>query len=418
VLGFSSLAITALAVYQWFELLAIRSGKTAACSINETINCATVWNSPFAAQVHDISGIPVAGLGVIFGTVGALLTLMLWSLSKKPASLDTWTNALKVLAAVGVLSCVTFISASVAAKALCLTCLGTYALTGLFAFAAFKLLPAPMIPSAGKWPLALAWCSLIAVPTFLALQVPGHNTPHAEPPRLSKGETPSAPQDLNKFFEELPENERLSTAYARDVWMKSQPQETSAYAVRQRVGPTDAPVKIVEFTDTLCGHCRQFEGVMAEILKIAPPNLVSIEARQFPLDKECNADMQASPKDGTRCMGARVQICLEGTDKFVPLREALFQNQEKLTSDKILEVALAVGAVRETLLACIASQDTEDKLKQDIAFAKQYQIKGTPLVLLNGKEAPPAPAFLFGMVMSKGDVNAPYFLKLPPPPEE
>jgi hypothetical protein len=40
------------------------------------------------------------------------------------------------------------------------------------------------------------------------------------------------------------------------------------------------------------------------------------------------------------------------------------------------------------------------------------------LVLLNGKRAPPAPAFLLGMVLAGGNADAPWFLKLPPPPVE
>jgi protein-disulfide isomerase/uncharacterized membrane protein len=419
VLGLSSISITLLAIYQWFELIAIRSGKTAACSVNETVNCATVWNSAFASMVHENLGIPVAGLGIVFGGAGVFLTFILFSLSKKNMGFETWVNALKVLGAIGLLSVVTFISASFAAKAVCLTCLGTYVLTAIFGFGALKMLPGPTIPSLGKWPVSLAWSALFSVPIFLALLIPGHNTPKANLAEVLKpDEHAEGPQDVSAFFESLPENEKLTTAYARDIYMKAQTQDTSAFVTRQRVGPENAPVKIVEFTDILCGHCRQFEGVMEEIEKLVPPGIFSIEARQYPLDKDCNPEMPKSPGDGTRCMGARVQICLEGKPQFVAVRKALFENQSKLNKDNIIETAVTLGANREVLLACIAAEDTEQKLKQDLAYAKLHKIQGTPLVLLNGKEAPPAPAFIYGMIMAKGDVNAPYFLKLPPPPKE
>ena len=45
-----------LAMYQWFELITVRRGGSTVCSVNETVNCATVWNSPFASAVHDTLG--------------------------------------------------------------------------------------------------------------------------------------------------------------------------------------------------------------------------------------------------------------------------------------------------------------------------------------------------------------------------
>ena len=63
----SGLATTGLAVYQWLELLVVRQGGKVACSVNETVNCATVWNSSFSSSIHDTLGMPVAALGVVWG---------------------------------------------------------------------------------------------------------------------------------------------------------------------------------------------------------------------------------------------------------------------------------------------------------------------------------------------------------------
>ena len=66
-----------LAVYQWRELFTIRAGGTAACSINETVNCATVWNSALASKVHDLLGMPVAGLGLVWALTAVILSGLL-----------------------------------------------------------------------------------------------------------------------------------------------------------------------------------------------------------------------------------------------------------------------------------------------------------------------------------------------------
>jgi serine/threonine-protein kinase len=82
----------------------------------------------------------------------------------------------------------------------------------------------------------------------------------------------------------------------------------------------------------------------------------------------------------------------------------------------MLAIAQRHGLDIPTLQECMKSPATQARLTEDIAYAKLFNIEGTPLVLLNGKVAPPAPAFLLGMVASGANVDAPWFLKLPPAP--
>ena len=62
--------------------------------------------------------------------------------------------------------------------------------------------------------------------------------------------------------------------------------------------------------------------------------------------------------------------------------------------------------------------ETDARIAEDIAYAKSYAIEGTPLILLNGKVAPPYPIFLMAMALSGGNADSPLLLNLPPPPEE
>src|SRR4051812_39649124 len=75
-LGFAFLEAL-LAVYQWMELIVVRGGGAAVCSVNETVNCATVWSSPFASRVHGLVGMPVAGLGLVWGLTAFALSALL-----------------------------------------------------------------------------------------------------------------------------------------------------------------------------------------------------------------------------------------------------------------------------------------------------------------------------------------------------
>jgi serine/threonine-protein kinase len=70
---------------------------------------------------------------------------------------------------------------------------------------------------------------------------------------------------------------------------------------------------------------------------------------------------------------------------------------------------------RVALAACMASPDTQAKLLADIQWAEEHGIQGTPLVLVNGRQAAAFPAFLYALVLAGGDPGHPAFAALPPP---
>ncbi|HZJ53579.1 MAG TPA: vitamin K epoxide reductase family protein, partial [Myxococcaceae bacterium] len=68
-----------LSIFQWFELRTIQAGGTAVCTLNASVNCETVWTSPFAQRLGGLTGLPVAGLGVVWGLAAAVCAgALLW----------------------------------------------------------------------------------------------------------------------------------------------------------------------------------------------------------------------------------------------------------------------------------------------------------------------------------------------------
>lgn len=421
VLVATSIALIGLSIYQWLELIEVRGGKTPACAINETINCAAVWNSPFAHTVHEWVGFPVAGLGVWWGVVALALALLRSQRESAGGDTVTFTAAVKFWAIAGLLSCVTFITASVQARAVCLTCVGTYALTVGYAIGALKLLGGPAVPPMKELIPGIGWAFVLMAPMYLGLLYPGSKTPQGSQEMVKHmQQAASDPTGVTEVFETLPLRDQQVTSWAREEWKKSALKDLSPFPTHARKGNADAKVRIVEFTDILCGHCAQFELLMHEIERMTKgdPAALSIEPRYYPLDSECNPDMQGSAKDGVRCYGARLQICTEASPNFFKMRSELFQNQAQLDQGMMLAIAQRHGNDVAALQECMKSPATQARITEDIAYAKLFNIQGTPLVLLNGKVAPPAPAFLLGMVASGGNIDAPWFLKLPPPPAE
>lgn len=410
----SAAASAALALYQWSELFAIRAGATAACSINETVNCAAVWNLAFASKLHQWFGMPVAGLGLVWASTALVLAGLLRWRARTNRDLAVIIGAVRLTAIAGVLACVTLASASYSSGVVCLTCLGTYALVVIYAVGAFGLLPGPTF-STETLTASVAWAVVVAVPVFLALLWPGQRTPKGVEAKI-EAHTAASDAELVRYLETMPQAEKQFTAYARQQWLKAVKPEAPAPAPRTRLGPATAPVAIVEFTDILCSHCKQLELTLTELRRVLPEGRLSIEPRYFPLDGECNSKVTKVWGDGIRCLAAKVQVCLEGSPALWAVKHELFEKQQTLSQELILDIATSqAGMSPEALRSCVAAPSTQAKIDEDVEYAIKYGIQGTPLVLLNGKETPPSGPFILAMAMYRADAHAPFFTTLPMP---
>jgi serine/threonine-protein kinase len=423
----SSAAATLLALFQWMQLMVVRSGGRSVCGINETINCETVWSSEFASGVHRLVGLPVAGMGMVWGLTAFAASIFLVlrarqgfdSAHPERRPIQVPVATIRIASAVGLLSLIPLAIASFRAGAVCLTCLGTFVTVIAFGAGAWLLLPGPYkIFGKELWP-AVGWVGGFAAIAYLALLGPGLSTPRAST-ALGKIERTQEGSDdevkaLKNYLSSLPAAQKQAVADALEVFRRSPTPDISAFRVRARPGPATAPVRFVEFTDIRCSHCALLLQVMKQIEQAVPPGRISIEARHFPLDAACNPAIRISEGTGIRCLGAKSLICLEGTPEFWDLREKMFAEQESLTPERILQIASSGSMKRSELEACIGSPQTTRLLNEDIVYAMQYSPEGTPLVLINGREAPAVGPFLLVMAMAEGKIDSPAFAGLPRP---
>ncbi|HZH17092.1 MAG TPA: thioredoxin domain-containing protein [Archangium sp.] len=415
------LAEAALSIYQWKELLTLRGGGTTSCGLSEKINCETVWNSAFASGVHELARMPVAALGLVWAIVAVALSALFLVWRGNRHDVRPAVNGLRLTAAAGVAASLVFGLASASAGALCPTCLGTYALTLTFAAVAWKGLPGPVLPRTGEWGRALQWTGGFALAAYVAMLMPGMQTPKASAAaeKVSTMTTSAAPGSLEAYLLSLPmaEQQAVSNALARYRMDTPLP---ALSATRRRYGPENAPVKMVEWTDSRCPHCKSLVEVLALMKKRLPEGKLSLEARQFPLDSQCNSSMppRATDGSGTRCVAAKAQICIEDAPDYWELREKLFAAQATLNRENVLSILSSGSVARSQLEACVASAETEKKLAEDIAYAKQHDLHGTPLVVINGREAQAIPSFLYALIMADGNGDAAAFKVLPAPKQQ
>lgn len=433
-------ASTGLAFYLWRQLVVARGGGTPICGFSGESDCAVLWDVPSAAAVHQWTGVPVAGWGLVWGLVALLLPLAALRLANRREIL---AGAVRAVAAGGVLAAAWLAGVSVKEGIFCAGCVTTYLLVAAYTVVAYGGLHGVAPPRAGRG-LGLAVLATAAV--YLALLYPGLRTPQstaattrqavAEAGKSAEsdagesgeqagtedgGESPEgswrARDDvLGQVFESFgPEVQQLiaDAFYEYENAPALPPREP-----RFLIGSADAPVRVTDFTDILCPACAQIHANLETFRQALPEGSFALEPRQFPLDARCNALIRGERPDGElRCAAARALICLEGRPGFFELQKKLFEAQRELTEAKLFGI-LGDALSESELRRCMASPETAAKLADDIAYAESRGITGTPLVLLDGRKAPAFGPFLYALLFTGGDTTSPAFGLLPSPSPE
>jgi serine/threonine-protein kinase len=461
-------------LFQWDQLILARRGGDFFCGLGKAEGCATVWDLPIATAVQGGTGLPVAGWGLVWSVVA--FALPLWVLVRRARGRPlepVWSAALLTVLG-GVASVVVLGGASFVSHEFCNTCVITYAL--VLAYAAVCLRAAGGLRPAQIQRGALLALGVTSV-AYLALLYPGLHTPQgaageraafleaaehsieAEEKPTEVAKTPVGEEEKPTELAKTPVGEEVKPAElakkpteeeAKPAELAKAPTEeevkpdaarldeliarlspelrqrlSNALAIYARgdriplrpgrlvIGSSKAPVRITEFTDTLCGHCARLHESIEILQEMLPSGSFALESRQFPLDARCNPEIQMrSQDDGVRCLAARATICTE--KNWMSFAGILFENQRRLTTKMIYGLA-APFISRERLEDCVASAETEAKLRDDIAWAAQHDIQGTPLLLVNGREASSSLEFLYAMVLAKANPEHPAFAALPPP---
>jgi protein-disulfide isomerase len=146
------------------------------------------------------------------------------------------------------------------------------------------------------------------------------------------------------------------------------------------VGPANAKVTVVEFSDFQCPHCR----VLSQNLK--PLEAKYPQARfvfkNFPLTA-------IHPWSMTAALAARCAF-QSSPAAFWKMHDAIFQQQDLISTeivyDKLTEFAATAGLNREDFKACLADPEVQKSVEADIAQAKELKISSTPTVYVNGRE--------------------------------
>lgn len=138
------------------------------------------------------------------------------------------------------------------------------------------------------------------------------------------------------------------------------------------IGPKDAKVTLIEFSDFECPFCKRAVPVVKELAQTYN-NQIKIVFRDFPLDFHENAKTAAEAAE-----------CADDQGKFWPYHDKLFENQEKLDIDSLKLYAKELGLNTSEFNKCLDSKKHEAEVEKDIQDGQSADVSGTPTSFING----------------------------------
>ncbi|MDO8429929.1 MAG: thioredoxin domain-containing protein [bacterium] len=145
-------------------------------------------------------------------------------------------------------------------------------------------------------------------------------------------------------------------------------------------GNPDAPVKLIEFSDSECPFCKQFHKTMQQIVKDYNGQVAWVY-RQFPLDSlHSKARKEA---EAIECAGE-----LGGNDKFWSYLDKIFEvtpSNNGLDLSLLPEIAVQIGLDRNNFENCLNSGRQAANVESQYQDAVNSGGSGTPYTIVVAK---------------------------------
>jgi protein-disulfide isomerase len=157
-----------------------------------------------------------------------------------------------------------------------------------------------------------------------------------------------------------------------------QPREVQRYEVAEDddpvLGPADAPITIIEFSDYECPYCRRWHNEVWPQLKEAYPDQIRLIYRDFPLT---SIHPNATP-------AASAANCAREQDQYWEFNERLFSMRFDLNVSGYQAYAEELGLDMDLFNECLDSGRYNDEVMADFEYAANLGVNSTPTFFVNG----------------------------------
>ncbi len=141
-----------------------------------------------------------------------------------------------------------------------------------------------------------------------------------------------------------------------------------------RIGPSDAKLTIVVFSDFECPFCAKFATQVLPTLQQEFPGQVAMLFRQWPL-----------PNHKWAYPAARASECAAAQGKFQQFHDAVFADQKSLGTKSFVTFAReAKVPIISQFEKCASATTPLKSVEEDIAEARRIGGRGTPTIVMNG----------------------------------
>ncbi len=142
---------------------------------------------------------------------------------------------------------------------------------------------------------------------------------------------------------------------------------------RPAIGPENAPVTLVEFSDFHCPFCQRMNTTLKQVTE-SYPGKVRLVWRHYPLPMHPGAERTHQATE-----------CAHEQGKFWPFQEKIFADfKQNWTESDYEAVAKNVGLNSSQFKTCMQSPDSKNKVQQDVAKGQAVGVRGTPALFMNG----------------------------------
>ena len=142
----------------------------------------------------------------------------------------------------------------------------------------------------------------------------------------------------------------------------------------RRIGPSSAPITIVEFADFECPACRSFELSVVAKMRRLYPNDFAVQFHHWPL-----------PYHHLAYPAARAAECAAAQDRFAAFHDMVYELQDSLGLKSFASFATQSGVPDSAAFTkCVSTPDLVAAIESDVALAKLVGGGGTPTILVEG----------------------------------